>query len=100
MRAFESSADSSTWFWLRLWTAQHRAMLTSICSQSIRHLGWFNAHWSRKKPPNLVSYALSLPRRCRARQRATKQMSIARLPPVLAMHVKRFEAGGVHSQVI
>jgi hypothetical protein len=26
-------------------------------------------------------------------------MSIARLPPVLAMHVKRFEAGGTHSQV-
>lgn len=38
-------------------------------------------------------------RRCRARQRAVKQMSIARLPPVLAMHVKRFEAGGTHSQV-
>lgn len=49
--------------------------------------------------PPCVSALLRTYRRCRARQRAVKQMSIARLPPVLALHVKRFEAGGIRSQV-
>ncbi|EIE26303.1 hypothetical protein COCSUDRAFT_58843 [Coccomyxa subellipsoidea C-169] len=33
--------------------------------------------------------------RCRLQQRAVKQMSIRRLPPVLCLHVKRFEHMGV-----
>ncbi len=40
------------------------------------------------------------PRRCLARQQAVKQMSIARLPPVLALHIKRFEAGAGFVQVL
>lgn len=32
-------------------------------------------------------------RRCKECQRATKQMSIRCLPPVLCLHVKRFEHG-------
>ena len=31
------------------------------------------------------------PRRCKGCQTAVKQMSIRRLPPVLCLHVKRFE---------
>ena len=35
-------------------------------------------------------------RRCKTGQRAIKQMSIRKLPPILTLHVKRFEHRSLH----
>ncbi|KAK7056503.1 ubiquitin-specific protease doa4 [Paramarasmius palmivorus] len=37
---------------------------------------------------------------CKVKQRASKQLSLARLPPVLVIHLKRFEANGRFSDKI
>lgn len=38
--------------------------------------------------------------RCKAKRRASKKLSLARLPPVLMIHLKRFEANGRFSDKI
>ncbi|KAF9269250.1 hypothetical protein L218DRAFT_1072870 [Marasmius fiardii PR-910] len=38
--------------------------------------------------------------RCKTKQRASKQLSLARLPPILVIHLKRFEANGRFSDKI
>jgi len=38
--------------------------------------------------------------RCKTKQRATKQLTLARLPPILVIHIKRFEANGRFSDKI
>jgi len=38
--------------------------------------------------------------RCRVKRRATKRLSLARLPPVLMIHLKRFEANGRFSDKV
>ncbi|KAL0574304.1 ubiquitin-specific protease doa4 [Marasmius crinis-equi] len=38
--------------------------------------------------------------RCKTKQRASKQLSLARLPPILVIHIKRFEANGRFSDKI
>lgn len=48
-----------------------------------------------------VDYTLSRDcPKCKVKRKATKQLSLARLPPVLLIHLKRFEANGRFSDKI
>lgn len=49
--------------------------------------------------PNLLYPIRDCPR-CKVKRRATKTLSLARLPPILVIHLKRFEANGRFSDKV
>jgi len=74
--------------------------------------GCFLQHGGHGKGRRLVSFSVSEAQvrmtdpsfrdcpRCKVKRKATKRLSLARLPPILLIHLKRFEANGRFSDKI